>query len=576
MKNQLVARVLYEIADLLALDGVAFKPQAYRRAAQVVESLAEPIEEMVAGGTHGELPGIGDAIAKKIAEIVETGRLKYHDELKAKLPIDLFALTQVDGVGPKTAKLLYEELDVRNLADLERVAREGRIRDVNGLGAKTEAKILRGLAETRSIENRMSLGQALPLANELVDRLRASGHFERIEFAGSLRRGRETIGDLDLLAVAKRPGDAAVAAETFVSLPGVEGVSVRGEKKSSVRLAGGFQVDLRIVPPESFGAALQYFTGSKAHNIALRKRAVVEGWKLNEYGLFDENGRALAGEDEASIYEHLGLSIIPPELREDRGEIQRAEAGTLPQVVELADIRGDLHVHTDDSDGKASLSETVAAAQSRGFEYIAITDHAKFAEVIGGLTPHDIRRQIDEIARLNETLDGFRVLTGIEANIQPDGSLDVPYELLARLDVVIASVHSVFRQAKDVMTTRLIRAIENEHVDVLGHPTTRKIGERPPIDADWDVLFEAAAKSATAMEINANPIRLDLNADLVRRAIAVGVKLAIGTDAHTPEHFDFMRLGVLTARRGWATKADLLNARSANEWADDDETGFGS
>jgi len=567
MKNQLVARILYEIADLLALDGVAFKPQAYRRAAQVIESLSTPIEDLVEEGKHGDLPGVGDAIAKKIAEIVETGRLEYHEKLKAKLPIDLFAMTQVDGVGPKTAKLLYGELGVRDLADLERAAREGKIRDVKGLGAKTEEKILRGLGETRQVEGRILLGRASDLANDLIDRLLKTGLFARIEAAGSLRRGRETIGDLDLLAVAVKPEEASKAAEAFVGLADVEEVLARGAKKSSVRLAAGVQVDLRIVPSESFGAALQYFTGSKAHNIALRKRAVAKGWKLSEYGLFGKGERVLAGPEEAEIYQRLGLQFVPPELREDEGEIQRAEAGSLPELIELADVRGDLHVHTDRSDGKATLEEMVDAARARGLSYVAITDHAKFAEVIGGLTPDDLHRQVDEIAALNEGLKGFRVLTGVEVNVQPDGSLDVPDELLARLDVVTAAVHSHFRLGRDEMTARLVRAIEHEHVDVLAHPTGRKIGERPAYEASWDAVFEAAADHETAMEINANPIRLDLSAELVRRAIDAGVKLAIGTDAHTPEHFDFVRLGVLTARRGWATKADVLNARSVSRLA---------
>jgi len=563
VRNELVARILHEIADLLALDGVAFKPQAYRRAAQTIESLAEPIEDLVADGRHAKLPGVGEAIAKKIAEIVETGRLRYHDELKEKLPIDLYALTQVEGVGPKTAKLLYEALGVRDLADLERAARGGEIRGVEGLGAKTEARILRGLAETQSAAGRILLGEALPLAADLIDRLRGSGRFDRIEVAGSLRRGRETIGDLDLLSVSSTPEDAGEAADAFVSLPEVDEVLSRGAKKSSARLSSGIQVDLRIVPASSFGAAMQYFTGSKDHNVALRKRAVARGWKLNEYGLFDEGERRLAGEDEGKIYERLGLALVPPELRENRGEIEAAEKGGLPILVERADVRGDLHVHTDWSDGNASLEGMIAAAQSRGLEYVAITDHAKFAEVIGGLTPDDLNRQIDEIAKLNEHLEGFRVLTGIEANVGPHGDLDVPDALLARLDFVIASVHAHFRLSRDAMTARLVRVCENEHVDALGHPTTRKIGERPPIEADWDAVFEVAAKGGTAMEINANPIRLDLNASLIRRAIGAGVKLTIGTDAHAPEHFDFMPLGVLTARRGWATKPNVLNVHSA-------------
>jgi len=560
MKNQLVARILYEIADLLDLDGVAFKPRTYRRAAGTIESLCAPVEDLVAEGKHFELPGVGEAIAKKIAEIVETGRLAYHEELKKKLPIDLFALTQVDGIGPKTAKLLYDELGVCNLVDLERAARQGKVRGVKGLGAKTEEKILRGLGEARQLEGRILLGQATDLADALIERLSKTELFARIEPAGSLRRGRETIGDLDLLAVVKHPEDTSQAARAFVELADVGEILAQGEKKLSVRLAGGVQVDLRIVPEESFGAALQYFTGSKAHNIALRKRAVTKGWKLNEYGLFDRNERALAGPEEAKIYEQLGLQFIPPELREDGGEIQYAEAGTLPRLVEISDIRGDLHVHTDWSDGKATLEEMVQAARERGLSYVAITDHAKFAEVIGGLTPDDLRRQIEEIEALNARLTKFHILTGIEANVLPDGSLDLPDELLARLDVVIAAVHSHFRISREEMTKRLVRAIQYEHVDVLAHPTGRKIGERPGYEADWDAVFATAAKHATAMEVNANPIRLDLNAELVHRAVRAGVKLAIGTDAHAPEHFNFMRLGVLTARRGWATARDLLNA----------------
>jgi DNA polymerase (family 10) len=560
MKNALVAKILYEIADLLDLDGVAFKPRAYRRAAEVVESLGEPIEDLVASGEHVELPGVGDAIAKKIAEIVETGHLAYHDELRAKLPIDLYAITRVEGVGPKTAKLLYDALGVRTLADLEAAAREGKVHTVKGLGEKTEEKILRGLAETRGVEGRTLLGLALPLAESLIARLRETGLFERLEFAGSLRRGRETIGDLDLLAVSQDP---ARAADAFVELSDVAEVLAHGESKSSVRLGNRVQVDLRIVPAESFGAALQYFTGSKAHNIAVRKLAVAKGWKLNEYGLYDAADRSLAGEDEDGVYRALGLDPIPPELREDAGELELAVSGKQPHLVELADLRGDLHVHTDASDGTASLEDMVEAARARGLEYIAVTDHARFAEVIGGLTPDGLRAQIDAIAKLNETLEGFRVLTGIEVNIQVDGSLDMPDDLLARLDWVVASVHSHFRQTKDEMTARLLRAVSNEHVDCLAHPTGRRIGERPPYDADWDAVFRAAAEHTCAVEINANPIRLDLSAELVRRAIAAGCKLAIGSDAHALEHFDFLRLGVLTARRGWATAKDVVNTLPA-------------
>jgi|Deesub1362B_J571_1020462.scaffolds.fasta_scaffold02115_3 DNA polymerase (family 10) len=563
MKNRQVAKILYEVADLLELQGVQFKPRAYRRAAQAVESCPTPVEELAREGRLSELPGVGKSIAEKIEEIVATGQLKYHQELKKALPIDLHALTQVEGVGPKTAKLLYEELGVRTLADLEEAARQGKIREIKGLGPKVEEKILRGLEEARRAQRRELLGYALPLARDLCRKLLGSGTVKRVEPAGSLRRGKETVGDLDLLAVSDRPEQAAQA---FTSLPGVEEVLAQGPKKSSVRLSGGFQVDLRIVPPESFGAALQYFTGSKAHNIRLRERAVARGWKLNEYGLFDEAGNRLAGEKEEDIYRALDLQFIPPELREDQGEIQVAERGQLPRLVTAEEIRGDLHVHTNWSDGRGDVGELAEAARARGLTYIAVTDHYKFSQAIRGVTADDLLRQLDEIARLNEELKGFRVLSGVEANIQRDGSLDVPAELLRRVEVVIAAVHSHFRLSKRQMTERLVRAVEHELVDILGHPTGRLIGERPPYEADWQEVLHRAAKSGTALEVNANPQRLDLAAPMIREALEVGVRLAIGTDAHAPEHLDFLELGVLTCRRGWAESGQVLNCLSWEEF----------
>lgn len=556
MKNRLVAKILYEVADLLELEGVEFKPRAYRRAAQAVESCPIPIEDLVAQGRLHELPGVGESIAQKIEEIVKTGKLALHEELKAKLPVDLYALTQVEGVGPKTAKLLYEALGVRTLEDLERVAREGKIREVKGLGPKIEEKILRGLQEARGTEKRELLGYALPLARNLRQKLLSTGLFQRIELAGSLRRGKETVGDLDLLAISDRPEEASRA---FCGLAEVEEVLAQGPKKSSVKLSGGLQADLRIVPEESFGAALQYFTGSKAHNIRLRERAVARGWKLNEYGLFDENDRMIAGRSEEEIYRALGLSFIPPELREDQGEIQAAEAGALPKLVELREILADLHVHTDWSDGKMSLLEVVEAARARGLRYVAITDHMRFAQAIPGLSPDDLRRQIEEIQRLNESLKDFRLLCGVEANIARDGTVDVPRDLLSQIDLVIASVHTHFRLSKKEMTERLVRAVEDEGVDVLGHPTGRLIGERPAYEVDWDEVFRRAAKAGTALEVNANPQRLDLPADLIRRALEYGVKFILGTDAHAQEHLDFLEYGVLTLRRGWAESKDVLN-----------------
>ncbi|HHE47363.1 MAG TPA: DNA polymerase/3'-5' exonuclease PolX, partial [Candidatus Acetothermia bacterium] len=529
MKNRQVAKILYEVADLLELQGVSFKPRAYRRAAQAVESCPTPVEELVEEGKLSELPGVGKSIAEKIAEIVRTGKLAYHEELKRELPVDLYSLTQVEGVGPKTAKLLYEQLGVRTLEDLERAAKEGRIRNIKGLGAKTEEKILRGLSEARRTEKRELLGYALPLARQLCRKLERTGLFRRIQPAGSLRRGCETVGDLDLLAISDQPEAAASA---FVSLPEVEEVLAQGPKKSSVRLSGGLQVDLRIVPEESFGAALQYFTGSKAHNIRLRERAVARGWKLNEYGLFDREGKRLAGETEEDIYRALDLDFIPPELREDQGEIQAAERGELPRLVRLKEVKSDLHVHTNWSDGKATLEEMAQAAQTKGLAYIAVTDHFRFSQAIHGLSEEDLERQIDEIACLNEELSGFRILTGVEANIQRDGSIDVPEGLLRKVDLVIASVHSHFRLSRREMTGRLVRAVEHELVDVLGHPSGRLIGERPAYEADWEEVFFRAAKAGTFLEVNANPQRLDLSAPMLREAIEVGVRIVIGTDAH--------------------------------------------
>lgn len=557
MKNALVARILYEVADLLELRGVPFKPRAYRRAARAVEDCLTPIEDILAEGRVRELPGVGEAIAGKIAEIVTTGKLRLHEELKAELPVDLRALTAVDGVGPKTAKLLYETLGVKTLADLERAAREGRIRGVKGLGEKTEEKVIRGIEEAQRGERRMLLGRALPLARNLCQRLLSTGLFEQVEPAGSLRRGKETVGDLDLLAVSDHPEEAV---DAFCSLPDVAEVLARGPKRASVRFADGFQADLRLVPRESLGAALQYFTGSKEHNIRLRERAVARGLKLSEYGLFDRDGRAIAGKDEAGVYRELGLAYIPPELREDGGEIAAAEQGGLPRLVDLGDVLFDLHVHTRDSDGEMTIEELVAAARRRGLRGVAVTDHLKFAAAIPGLTPDDLRRQIATVRRIGETA-GLLLLTGVEANIARDGSVDVPRDLLRDLDLVIASVHTHLRLSRAEMTERLVRAVEDAGVDVLGHPTGRLLGERPSYEADWDEVFRRAAKAGAALEVNAHPQRLDLPWDLIRRALGFGVVLAIGTDAHLEPQLDHLELGVITARRGWATAKDVLNAQ---------------
>ncbi len=556
MSNRQVARILREVADLLELEDVQFKPRAYRRAADAVESCPSSIGDLVRDGRLGELPGVGEAISAKIEEIVNTGRLAYHEELRKKLPVDLYSLTQVEGVGVRTAKRLYEGLGVRNLTDLERAAREGKIRALRGMGEKSEARILRGLAEVRGTEERILLWYALNTARDLWRKLDRTGLFDRLAWAGSLRRGAETVGDLDLLGVSSKPEQAARA---FVELPEVAQVLARGAKRSSVRLSEGLQVDLRLVPQQSFGAALQYFTGSKEHNVRLRERAVGRGLKLNEYGLFDEEDRAVAGRDEEDVYAALELLFIPPELREDQGEIQAAERGQVPQLVRAEDLLGDLHVHTSWSDGAGTIEDMARAAAERGFRYLAITDHFLFSETVGGVTVEQLRRQMDEVARLNEELTEIQILTGVEANILPDGALDAPRDILRQLDIVIGSIHSRFRTGKKHMTERLLRAVDDEAMDVLGHPTGRLIGERAAYEADWEEIFSRAAKTGTALEINANPQRLDLNGSLVRRAVEAGARLIIGTDAHAGQHLDFMELGLVTARRGWAQPKHVLN-----------------
>jgi len=556
MKNREVARILYEVASLLELEDVPFKPRAYQRAARSVEACSTPVEELAEGDRLRELPDVGKAIGEKIQEIVRTGSLRYHQELKAKLPVDLFELTRVQGVGAKTAKQLYEALGVRNLLDLERAAKEGRIREVPGLGAKTERRILKGLAEARGTDRRELLWYAMTAMELLRRALEDSGLFAQLSAAGSLRRGVETVGDLDLLGVSERPEKAS---RFFACLPEVEEVLMQGPKRTSVKLAGGLQVDLRIVPASSYGAALQYFTGSKAHNIRLRERAGARGMKLNEYALTDAEDRVVAGKDEEGVYRELGLVWIPPELREDQGEIQAAERRELPQLVERSEIVGDLHVHTDWSDGTADLESMTEAARVEGLAYIAVTDHFRFSTTVGGVNTDELLRQVDAIGELNESSAGVRVLAGIEANIQRNGDLDVPARVLRRLDIVIASVHSHFRLSSAEMTRRLERVMDNELVDVLGHPTGRLIGERPPYDADWDEVFYRAAKTGTALEVNANPQRLDLGAPLVRRALEAGARLMLGSDAHATDHIRFLEIGVRTARRGWAEAKHVLN-----------------
>ena len=558
MRNREIAKILYEMADLLEIKGVEFKPRAYRRAAMNIESLGVDIEELYNRGELEKIPGVGKSIAEKIAEYLKTGTIKKWEELKREIPVDIESLSSIEGLGPKMIKTLYEKLGVKNINDLERVAKQGRIRRLKGFGVKTEKKILESIEFARRKQERFILGYILPEANKIVENLKP--YVSKISLAGSIRRRKETIGDMDILAISSNPD---MAMEMFVKMESVDKVLARGITKSSVRLNSGIQVDLRIVEEKSFGSALQYFTGSKEHNIELRKIAIKKGYKLNEYGLF-KGGKQIAGEDEESVYNSLGLQWIPPELRENRGEIEAAMNGNLPRIVEYNDVKGDLHTHTKWSDGANTIEEIIKEAINLGYEFVAITDHAGNLKIAGGMDEEEIKKQAKEIEKLREKYS-IHILHGVEANITKEGKIDVSNSILKDLDIVIASVHSAFRMDEKEMTTRVINAMGNEYVDVIGHPTGRVIMKREPIKLDMEKVLDAAKENNVFMEINAYPERLDLNDVNVKLAVERGVKISIGTDAHTIGHMKYLELGTAVARRGWAKKEDVINTYDIRE-----------
>jgi len=559
MDNGEVAHILNAMADMLEIKGDnPFRIRAYRRAAQNIEGLAEDVATLTVRHTLEEIPGIGKDLASKIHEIITTGTFQEYEKLKAQVPSGVVELLKIPGVGPKTAQFLYETKGIDSIARLEAAARANELRGLPGIKAKTEENILWGIEMLKRASGRMPLGLALPLAGEIIARLRQVKGVTRIECAGSVRRMKDTVGDIDILAVSAAPGKIM---DAFVALPLVREVLAHGETKSSVVTRQGIHVDVLVVNPKAFGAAWVYFTGSKTHNIHLRDMAKKKGLKISEYGVFAERtGKRIAGREEKEIYEALGLPYIAPELREDTGEIEAALKGQLPDLIRVEDIRGDLHVHSTWSDGAHSIKEVVDAARRRGYRYIAVTDHSKGLGIVRGLAAEDLTRQREEIDRLNQRLRDFRILTGIEANIRADGTLDIPNGVLAKLDFVIASVHSAFRQDQQRMTERIVRAVSNPYVQVLGHPTGRLLGEREPYDLDFDRLLEAARANGVALEINASPYRLDLNDAHARRAKEAGIPLVINTDTHTLAEFDHIHLGVATARRAWIEKKDVLNA----------------
>jgi DNA polymerase (family X) len=558
--NSDIARSLEKLADLIELEsGNPFRIRAYRNAARIVGELPRNVLAMTAAGEDlAELPGLGKDLAAKIETLAATGHIAVLDEMERKTPPGLLALLDVPGLGPKRVRLLYDRLGVRGLADLVAAAKAGKIREVAGFGAKTEQRIL-AEAEKRAAAAapRTKRPVAEDVGEPLLAYLRAGKGVHRAKIAGSYRRRRETVGDLDIV-VAALPGAGVI--DRFVAYEDVAQVLARGPTRSSVVLKNGMQVDLRVVDENNYGAALMYFTGSKAHNIALRGIAAGRGLKLNEYGLF-EGARRLAARTEEDVYRRLDLPYIEPELREDHGEIEVARADRLPHLVTLADIRGDLHVHTTESDGRNSLAEMAAAAQERGYAYIAITDHSKRLAMTGGLDANRLARQIDAIAKLNKKLSGLTALSGVEVDILDDGRLDLPDSILARLDFAVAAVHSAFDLSRERQTARLLKAMDNPHITAIGHPTGRLIGRRGGLDLDIERVLAGARERGVALEINGQPDRLDLNEWHCKLAKEMGVTLLASTDAHSIAELGFMRFAVDQARRGWIEPGDLINTR---------------
>jgi DNA polymerase (family 10) len=561
--NAEIAEIFNQIADLLEIEGAnQFRVRAYRNAARTIGGLPRSVADMIEEGRDlTELPGIGEDLAGKIGEIVETGSLAQLEEIKRRTPPELADLLKISGLGPKRVQALREGLGIVSREDLEQAARQGKIQQLDGFGEKIEQGILKDIERAKGEEERTLLMVAEQIVEPLVDYLREGGRVENVIVAGSYRRRKETVGDLDILATSE---EGAKAIERFVEYEDVEEVVSEGETRSTVVLRSGMQVDLRVVPRESYGAALLYFTGSKSHNIALRNMALEQDLKINEYGVFQGEDQ-IAGETEEEIYGIFDLPYIPPELRENRGELEAASKGQLPQMITLEDLQGDLQSHTKASDGNASLKEMAQAARDRGYEYLAITDHSKYVAVTQGLDAEGLAQQIEEIDRLNERLDGIVLLKGVEVDILEDGSLDLPDDILKELDLTICSIHSKFDLSREKQTERIIRAMDNPYFNILAHPTGRLIGERAPYDVDVERVMEAAQERGCFLEVNAQPDRLDINDVYCKMAKEMGLKVAISTDAHSVNELDYLRFGVGQARRGWLEAEDVLNTRSWKE-----------
>lgn len=568
MENKDIAKIFNEIAEYLEMEGVPFKPYAYQKAAITLETLKDDVKDIYdQGGLKAlkAIPGVGESMALKIEEYIKTGKIQYYEEFKKKLPIELDEIVAVEGVGPKKAKVLYEKLGIKTLEELEEAALAHKIAPLFGFGDKTEKNILEAIEFLKVSKGRFLLGDILPIAHEVLERLSSLKEVDKIDTAGSLRRMKETIGDVDFLVISTNPTKVM---EFFVALPGVVKVWGKGATKSSVRMKEGFDMDLRVIPPESYGAALQYFTGSKDHNIALRKIAMDQGLKLSEYGLF-KGSQMIASETEELVYEALGMQWIPPEMRENRGEIEAALAGRLPEIIQPNEIRGDLHVHSDWDGGANSIKEIAAAALNLGYEYVGIADHTKFLRIEHGLDEKRLLERNKVIDLINQGLKdsghNFRILKGCEANIMADGSIDIEDEVLAQLDYVIAGIHSQFKMTREQMTERILKAMENPHVDIIAHPTGRILKRRDEYEIFLDQILGGAKRTGTVLEINAYPERLDLHDLNIHLCKNLGINMVINTDTHAIDQLRFMRFGVAQARRGWAEKKDIINAWPAGE-----------
>jgi DNA polymerase (family 10) len=563
MRNSEVARILKNISVLLEMDDVQFKPRAYEKAALTIEALEEDIEQIYEkGGLKAlkQVPGVGKSIAEKIEELLKTGKLKYYEELHQKAPVDFESLSGIEGLGPKKIKVLWEKLRIKNIDDLEKAALTHGISGLAGFKKKTEENILKGIDFAKKGTGRFNLGFMLPLVRDIEKRLKNFPAVKKVTVAGSVRRMKETIGDVDYLVVSDKPGEVS---EFFVSIPEAIRVVEKGRTKSAVKLSIGLNADIRILPESSFGAALQYFTGNKDHNIALRRLAQDNGWKLSEYGLFNKD-KQIAGRTEEEVYEKLGLKWIPPELRENTGEIEAAKKDELPNLIDYGDLKGDLQVHSNWTDGQNSIMEMAEQAKKNGLEYIVISDHTKYLAMTGGLDDEGLLKQRKEIDEVNKKLEGLNVLQGSEVNILKDGELDISDKALKSLDVASAAVHSHFNMPKEEMTKRILKAVKNPNVDIICHPTARQIQRREPIQLDVEKVIEASKDSGTILDVDSYPDRLDLKDEHIRKAVQAGAKLGISSDAHSTIHLNYLELGIAQARRGWATAKDVVNTRSVD------------